>query len=37
MVQPHRAIRLAINSSDATEYFHFPTGRVVEIGTQMSF
>jgi KUP system potassium uptake protein len=29
-------IKLAINASDATEYFHIPTGRVVEIGTQMS-
>jgi KUP system potassium uptake protein len=28
-------IRLARNSSDATEYFHIPTGRVVEIGTQV--
>ncbi|MGV8834262.1 MAG: potassium transporter Kup [Devosia sp.] len=27
--------RLARNSSDATEYFHIPTGRVVEIGTQV--
>ncbi|SHE60024.1 KUP system potassium uptake protein [Kaistia soli DSM 19436] len=29
-------IKLAINASDATEYFHIPTGRVVEIGTQMT-
>lgn len=28
-------IRLARNASDATEYFHIPTGRVVEIGTQV--
>jgi len=28
-------IRLARNASDATEYFHIPTGRVVEIGTQL--
>lgn len=28
-------IRLARNASDATEYFHIPTGRVVEIGTQI--
>ncbi|GHA15641.1 putative potassium transport system protein kup [Devosia pacifica] len=27
--------RLARNASDATEYFHIPTGRVVEIGTQL--
>ncbi len=26
---------LAKNASDATEYFHIPTGRVVEIGTQV--
>ena len=29
-------IKLAINAADATEYFHIPTGRVVEIGTQMT-
>ena len=29
-------IALARNASDATEYFHIPTGRVVEIGTQVS-
>ncbi|UYO00735.1 MAG: potassium transporter Kup [Devosia sp.] len=28
-------VRLARNASDATEYFHIPTGRVVEIGTQV--
>jgi KUP system potassium uptake protein len=28
-------IRLAKNATDATEYFHIPTGRVVEIGTQV--
>ena len=27
---------LARNASDATEYFHIPTGRVVEIGTQLT-
>jgi len=27
---------LARNASDATEYFHIPTGRVVEIGTQVT-
>jgi len=28
-------IGLARNATDATEYFHIPTGRVVEIGTQV--
>jgi KUP system potassium uptake protein len=28
-------IALARNATDATEYFHIPTGRVVEIGTQV--
>ena len=28
-------ISLAKNATDATEYFHIPTGRVVEIGTQV--
>ena len=28
-------ILLARNASDATDYFHIPTGRVVEIGTQI--
>jgi KUP system potassium uptake protein len=28
-------IRLSRNATDATEYFHIPTGRVVEIGTQV--
>ena len=28
-------IVLARNATDATEYFHIPTGRVVEIGTQV--
>jgi KUP system potassium uptake protein len=28
-------MRLARNAGDATEYFHIPTGRVVEIGTQV--
>ncbi|WEK48538.1 MAG: potassium transporter Kup [Candidatus Kaistia colombiensis] len=35
-IQDKLFIKLAINASDATEYFHIPTGRVVEIGTQMS-
>ncbi|MBB5754304.1 potassium transporter Kup [Prosthecomicrobium pneumaticum] len=29
-------VKLAINASDATDYFHIPTGRVVEVGTQMT-
>ena len=29
-------IGLARNATDATEYFHIPTGRVVEIGTQVA-
>jgi len=28
-------MRMARNAGDATEYFHIPTGRVVEIGTQV--
>jgi KUP system potassium uptake protein len=28
-------IALSRNATDATEYFHIPTGRVVEIGTQV--
>ena len=28
-------IAMAKNATDATEYFHIPTGRVVEIGTQV--
>jgi KUP system potassium uptake protein len=28
-------IALARNAADATEYFQIPTGRVVEIGTQV--
>jgi KUP system potassium uptake protein len=28
-------IGLSRNATDATEYFHIPTGRVVEIGTQV--
>jgi KUP system potassium uptake protein len=35
-IQDKLFIKLAINASDATEYFHIPTGRVVEIGTQMT-
>lgn len=29
-------IALAHNAGNATEYFHLPTGRVVEIGTQVT-
>jgi KUP system potassium uptake protein len=29
-------IALAQNASDASVYFHIPTNRVVEIGTQIS-
>jgi KUP system potassium uptake protein len=29
-------VALSRNASDATEYFHIPTGRVVEIGTVVS-
>ena len=29
-------IALANNASDATDYFHIPTGRVVEIGAQIA-
>jgi KUP system potassium uptake protein len=29
-------ILLAANASDATDYFRIPTGRVVEIGSQMT-
>jgi KUP system potassium uptake protein len=29
-------IAMANNASDASAYFHLPTGRVVEIGAQIS-
>jgi KUP system potassium uptake protein len=29
-------IRLAGAANDATDYFHIPTGRVVEVGTQVT-
>src|SRR5438128_8553136 len=29
-------IRLAKSASDATDFFHIPTGRVVEVGTQVT-
>ena len=34
--QDNLFILLAHNATDASEYFHIPTGRVVEIGTQIS-
>ena len=36
MWQDRLFIMLARNASDATDYFHIPTGRVVEIGTQIT-
>jgi KUP system potassium uptake protein len=29
-------ILLARTANDATDYFHIPTGRVVEVGTQVT-
>jgi KUP system potassium uptake protein len=29
-------IALARSANDATDYFHIPTGRVVEVGTQVT-
>ena len=29
-------IALALNASDATDFFQIPTGRVVEVGTQVT-
>jgi KUP system potassium uptake protein len=34
--QDHLFISMARSADDATQYFHIPTGRVVEIGTQVS-
>ena len=34
--QDNLFIALANNATDASEYFHIPTGRVVEIGTQIA-
>ena len=31
-----RLIRLSRSANDATDYFHIPTGRVVEVGTQVT-
>jgi len=34
--QDNLFIALANNATDASEYFHIPTGRVVEIGAQIA-
>ncbi len=34
--QDHLFIALAKSASDATDFFHIPTGRVVEVGTQVT-
>ena len=34
--QDHLFIGLAKSASDATDFFHIPTGRVVEVGTQVT-
>jgi KUP system potassium uptake protein len=34
--QDHLFIGLAKSASDATDFFHIPTGRVVEVGTQIT-
>jgi KUP system potassium uptake protein len=34
--QDHLFIGLAKSASDATDFFHIPTGRVVEVGTQVA-
>ena len=34
--QDHLFIALSRSSNDATDYFQIPTGRVVEVGTQVS-
>jgi KUP system potassium uptake protein len=34
--QDHLFIALARSASDATDFFHIPTGRVVEVGTQVT-
>jgi KUP system potassium uptake protein len=33
--QDHLFIALSESANDATDYFHIPTGRVVEVGTQV--
>ena len=34
--QDHLFIGLTKSASDATDFFHIPTGRVVEVGTQVT-
>jgi K+ transporter len=34
--QDHLSIALARSASDATDFFQIPTGRVVEVGTQVT-
>jgi KUP system potassium uptake protein len=34
--QDHLFIALSRSASDATDYFRIPTGRVVEVGTQVT-
>ena len=34
--QEHLFIALARSASDATDFFHIPTGRAVEVGTQVT-
>jgi KUP system potassium uptake protein len=34
--QDHLFIKLSQSANDATDYFHIPTGRVVEVGTQVT-
>jgi KUP system potassium uptake protein len=34
--QDHLFIALARSASDATDFFQIPTGRVVEVGTQVT-
>ncbi len=36
MWQDHIFITLALNANSASDYFHLPTGRVVEVGTQVT-
>ena len=35
-MQDHLFIALSRSSNDATDYFQIPTGRVVEVGTQVT-
>ncbi|QCK88231.1 potassium transporter Kup [Phreatobacter aquaticus] len=36
MWQDYIFISMAVNANSATDYFHLPTGRVVEVGTQVT-